>query len=129
MTKKPSNLRQMLHDLLTFFSKTYVEVFGITDGPPLHDPVALAAILPTDEISWDIETVRVHVSCNDDDQVGRTLKRPRNQEVNEVRGEQLGAPGELVETLVKIPRSCDVTAFWSVILTSVAQADGRYTWE
>ncbi|KAI9837954.1 MAG: hypothetical protein M1819_006108 [Sarea resinae] len=44
--KAPSTLRRLLHDLLTFFSATYADVFGLTAGPPLHDPLAVAAIIP-----------------------------------------------------------------------------------
>lgn len=40
-----TQLRTMLVELLTFFAKTYAEVFGIVKGPPLHDPLAVAAIL------------------------------------------------------------------------------------
>lgn len=42
---QPSTLRRMLHDLLTFFAHTYASVFGITAGPPLHDPLAVAVLL------------------------------------------------------------------------------------
>ena len=35
----------MLHSLLSFFAHTYATVFGITQGPPLHDPLAVAVIL------------------------------------------------------------------------------------
>ena len=38
-------LRQMFYDLLMFFAGTYRDVFGFTDGPPLHDPLAVAVIL------------------------------------------------------------------------------------
>ncbi|KAI9785288.1 MAG: Uridine nucleosidase 1 [Candelina submexicana] len=40
-----SHLRQLLHDLLTFFAATYAEVFGLTSGPALHDPLAVAVVL------------------------------------------------------------------------------------
>jgi uridine nucleosidase len=40
-----SILRTMLVELLMFFAKTYADVFGITEGPPLHDPLAVAAVL------------------------------------------------------------------------------------
>jgi len=43
--KGETTLRVMLVELLTFFAKTYVEVFGITEGPPLHDPLAVAVVL------------------------------------------------------------------------------------
>ncbi len=42
--KEKSTLRTMLVELLTFFAATYRDVFGVTEGPPLHDPLAVAAI-------------------------------------------------------------------------------------
>lgn len=42
---KPDTLRTSLVELLMFFAKTYAEVFGITEGPPLHDPLAVAVVL------------------------------------------------------------------------------------
>jgi uridine nucleosidase len=38
--EKPSTLRTMFVELLNFFSHSYATVFGITEGPPLHDPLA-----------------------------------------------------------------------------------------
>ncbi|KAL2270137.1 hypothetical protein VTJ83DRAFT_2321 [Remersonia thermophila] len=43
--KRPTKLRTMLVELLMFFAKTYSDVFGIAEGPPLHDPLAVAAVL------------------------------------------------------------------------------------
>lgn len=125
---RPTHLRKMLHDLLTFFSKTYADVFNITLGPPLHDPLAVAAVLPTDEIKWDFEEVRVHVVC-DGEEIGQTVKRPKGEKVDEVRGEELGAGGELVECVVKVSKGVDVDAFWKLLLGCVGKVDGRYTWE
>ncbi|KAI9849471.1 MAG: Uridine nucleosidase 1 [Sclerophora amabilis] len=39
------NLRPLFHDLLTYFASTYARVFGISAGPPLHDPLAVAVVL------------------------------------------------------------------------------------
>lgn len=127
-SEPPTHLRKMLHDLLTFFSNTYADVFNITAGPPLHDPLAVAAVLPTDEISWVVDEVRVHVVCDSTEEVGRTIKKPREDKIDKIRGEELGKGGKLVETVVKVPKSVDVDAFWKVILSSVEKADGRYTW-
>jgi uridine nucleosidase len=118
----------MLHDLLTFFSKTYADVFNITLGPPLHDPLAVASILPTNEISWVVDKVQVHVVCDDTSQAGRTIKRPVGENVENVRGDGLGKGGKLAECVVNIPKSVDVDAFWKVVLKSVKEADGRYSW-
>ena len=37
----PTKFRQMWVDLGQFFAQTYAEVFGITEGPPLHDVCAV----------------------------------------------------------------------------------------
>ncbi|KAL7408796.1 Inosine/uridine-preferring nucleoside hydrolase domain-containing protein [Mrakia frigida] len=37
-----SDVRWMLSTLLTFFAKTYLEVFNFLDGPPLHDALCIA---------------------------------------------------------------------------------------
>lgn len=50
--KGKTPLRTMLVDLLTFFANTYRDVFGIEAGPPLHDPLAVAAVLGNDEIEF-----------------------------------------------------------------------------
>lgn len=38
-------VRRLFFEILTFFAKTYADVFGLTEGPPTHDPLAVAAIL------------------------------------------------------------------------------------
>lgn len=39
----PSTIRTLFVEILAFFAKTYAGVFGITSGPPVHDPLAVAA--------------------------------------------------------------------------------------
>ena len=41
LSSKPTKFRQMWVDLGQFFAQTYVDVFGITEGPPLHDACAV----------------------------------------------------------------------------------------
>lgn len=36
-------VRRLFHEIVTFFAKTYADVFGLVDGPPTHDPLAVAA--------------------------------------------------------------------------------------
>ncbi|KAG0633270.1 Inosine/uridine-preferring nucleoside hydrolase domain-containing protein [Tuber brumale] len=117
-----TKLRKMLHDLLTFFSKTYADVFNITAGPPLHDPLAVAATIPGNEIEWDMEEVQVEVVCHGE-QIGQTIKTPRDQ------GEELGKGGAKPVAWVKVPRSVTVDSFWKVMMSCVEKADGRYNWE
>ncbi|EME48888.1 hypothetical protein DOTSEDRAFT_19392 [Dothistroma septosporum NZE10] len=37
-------VRRLFFEILTFFAKTYADVFGLVAGPPTHDPLAVAAI-------------------------------------------------------------------------------------
>jgi uridine nucleosidase len=105
-------------------------VFGITEGPPLHDPIAVAAVLtgiPLYEIpmydynqepgSSSVVRERYEVTVITDGtheealaglaQTGRTLIR-------------LLEPGE---EGVRIPRSIDIPRFWSVLEECVQRAD------
>ncbi|KFA51047.1 hypothetical protein S40293_07912 [Stachybotrys chartarum IBT 40293] len=123
-----TTLRTMLVELLYFFAKTYADVFGITDGPPLHDPLAVAAVLigTPDEIpfhSWDAaksqpprydERFEVSVITEgtfEEAQVSKQTGRTLAKEVPR------GQPG------VTIPRSLDVSKFWQVIEECIQRAD------
>jgi uridine nucleosidase len=120
----PGTFRRMLFELLTYFSATYAKVFSITAGPPLHDPLAVAAVLPTDDVKWEMELVRVQVVCHGEE-VGKTIK---TLEQPPVMGAGLGGEGKDPYTVVKIPKKVDTVAFWKLLLDMVEQADGRYTW-
>ncbi|KAG4433120.1 hypothetical protein IFR05_011387 [Cadophora sp. M221] len=124
--KKSSTLRRMLIELLTFFAKTYADVFGITSGPPLHDPLAVAAIL--DGISgieipfYDFEGVK-----------GGRRERYAVQVITEgshddaLAGAQTGRTIAMLlaegEEGVKIPRGLDVKRFWDVVEDCLVLAD------
>jgi len=41
LSANPTRFRQMWIDLGQFFAQTYADVFGITEGPPLHDVCAV----------------------------------------------------------------------------------------
>ena len=119
----PSILRQMLHDLLTFFAHTYSNVFGLTAGPPLHDPIAVAVIL-FDQAKEDLKfddrgTERWHVEVvtkglhseleEEHGQVGRTI-------ATKITGSQGG---------VCIPRGLDAQRFWAVIEQCIQRAESQ----
>lgn len=110
----------MYHDLLLFFAHTYAEVFGITAGPPVHDPLAVAVIL-SDHLSetllfddrggerWHVDVVidGIHSDVDEDrGQLGRT------------KIVKVGHDG------VRIPRGLNIPIFWNVVdkcLTIVEQ--------
>lgn len=126
LLKDGSNLRKMLHDLLVFFAATYDRVFGILAGPPLHDPVAVAAALPTDEVEWDWEEVPIRVECAGD-VVGQTVKLTNNGE--RLRETSLGGTGKEEVCRVRIPKSVKAETFWKVMLEAIDASEGKYEWK
>jgi len=124
-----STLRTMLVELLTFFAKTYADVFGITEGPPLHDPLAVAVILDGiagEEIPFydfdprvkegekrrerfhvHVVTEGTHEEAQKGAQTGRTIVKllPEGEEG------------------VKIPRGLNIERFWDVIEDCLERAD------
>jgi uridine nucleosidase len=109
---EPSRLRRILFELLTFFAKTYSDVFGLTEGPPLHDPLAVAVVLA--DVGEDL-------GVGFDDRGGERFRVDV-----EVTGEQCGRTSvqPSVEG-VRIPRTLDHAKFWRVLNDCVEQADRR----
>jgi uridine nucleosidase len=126
----PSTLRIMLVELVNFFSKTYDDIFGISDGPPLHDPLAVAAIFDgIKEFEIPFYDVRY------DEDSGKEVKERWHVDVD-TRGTHEDALRGLTQTGrtrlkalpageagVKVPRSLDVAKFWSVLEDCVEMAD------
>lgn len=118
----PLTLRKMLHDLLIFFGSTYSTVYGLTAGPPLHDPIAVAVILNHVALGeplefqdgngerWHVTVVTdgLHSDCNDErGQVGRT-------KVNKAAPHEGG---------VRIPKRLNVEHFWAIIEGCIQSAE------
>lgn len=118
----PLTLRKMLHDLLIFFGSTYSTVYGLTAGPPLHDPIAVAVILNDVALGellefqdgngerWHVTVVTdgLHSDCNDErGQVGRT-------KVNKAAPREGG---------VRIPKRLNVEHFWAIIEGCIQSAE------
>jgi uridine nucleosidase len=105
-----TRLRQMFHELLTFFEHTYAEVFGLTEGPPLHDPLAIAVILSNlcgeslvkfDDHGGERWKVEIELAA---EELGRTKVTPASEGVI-------------------IPRSLDLHHFWDMINECLESAD------
>lgn len=145
---KPSTLRQMLIELLNFFAKTYADVFGITAGPPLHDPLAVAAILDGlvgVEIPFydylPVPSASLSSSSSTNGNGKRSLDASKSERRERYKVEVVTAgtheealagaqTGRTIATLlpdgeegVKIPRGLDVRRFWSVIEECLVAAD------
>lgn len=132
--REPSRLRVMLVELLTYFAQTYARVFGITAGPPLHDPLAVAAVLDGVE-GWEAPLYdfdpRVAAGPG-----RRERERFAVKVVTEGTHEQaLRGETETGRTLVKllpqgedgvkIPRGVDLQRFWALIEDCLRLADEK----
>lgn len=114
-TKEPTRLRKMFNELLMFFAHTYAEVFHLKEGPPLHDPLAVAVLLSDHSDSdtriqfddrdgerWDVNVILAG------EQIGRTVAIPSKDGL-------------------RIPRTLDLVHFWKVLnhsMTAAEQATG-----
>lgn len=123
LTSSPTLFRQMLHDLLTFFAKTYADVFNITAGPPLHDPIAVAAILPEAHLAqmeFEWEEGSLEVVCSGPE-IGRTiLHKDDQQSVNiEIGGEGV----KVVGVKAKVGKKVNSDAFWNTMMAAIDKSD------
>lgn len=132
----------MLHDLLTFFAGTYADVFNITEGPPLHDPIAVAVLLdptllPTEKPPGDFskhgtyfqngnsEDCSVHVVTNgqhvsEEPDGGQGTVLDGDHKVGQV-GRTILRDGNLPGIVV--PRAVSLTWFWDQLLDAVERAE------
>jgi inosine-uridine nucleoside N-ribohydrolase len=99
LSDKPSKFRQMWIDLGRFFAQTYADVFGIMEGPPLHDVCAvhIAGLIGRGVMSekggrWFGKKMHCHVEAGE----GRT----RGQTICDVWG-YIEGPG-------KMTLACDI---------------------
>lgn len=106
------------------------DVFGITEGPPLHDPLAVAAVLAGLGDEHEIPF------CDSDPAGEPGLARPERYAVTvETEGSYEDAKagartGQITARLlppgeagVRIPRSLDIPLFWKALEECVARAD------
>ena len=112
----------MLEEILAFFASGYDNFFGMADGPPLHDPLAVAALLPNSEVFQDegdrytvtMVTAGEHTVVDGVDlegargQVGRTIVTPSRNGKG-----------------VRIPRKLNVEVFWQTLSDCCTVAEGR----
>jgi uridine nucleosidase len=116
-----------LHALLTFFAATYEKAFGLTTGPPLHDPLAVAVILST--LNPTFANKHPNQALVFDDRGGErfALKIVTDGQ----HGKDASVTGQLGRSIatpvngpgVAIPRGVDLDAFWNMILQCVQLAD------
>jgi uridine nucleosidase len=114
--RTPTALRALFTQIMSFFAGTYAEVFSITEGPPLHDPLAVsAAIYPEifddrggERFQVDIVTDGVHsMTQSEVGELGRT-------KVTKLPNGEGGC---------RIPRGVDLKSFWGSIESAMQKAD------
>ncbi|VVT48684.1 uncharacterized protein SAPINGB_P001900 [Magnusiomyces paraingens] len=124
VSEKQYYVRQMLYELLVFFGKTYTREFGaeFARGPPVHDPLAVACVLPLYHVlgesapeentlpSLDVKYTRyaLDIETKDPKLVGQTIKLGKD-----------AAEG------VYVIESMDIEAFWRLVLRSLDHLDAR----
>jgi len=99
------------------------DVFGITDGPPLHDPLAVAAVIaslsddnPEAIPFFDGPRERYEVTVVTEGTYKEALAGARTGQIT-ARLLPLGEEG------VRIPRGVDIARFWEVLERCVERAD------
>ncbi|KAL5046214.1 hypothetical protein BDW71DRAFT_182364 [Aspergillus fruticulosus] len=125
-SRPPTVLRQMLYELLLFFASTYEAEFGLTTGPPLHDPLAVAAIIST--LNPDFASRYPEQTLKFDDRNGERFAV--TVVTDGLHGTDIAMVGQLGRSVVSshptgvtIPRGVDVEAFWNIILNCIRRAD------
>ncbi|KPI36775.1 Uridine nucleosidase [Cyphellophora attinorum] len=108
---QPTRLRRMFNELLMFFAHTYDTVFAMKEGPPLHDPLAVAILL------WNHADEETRI--NFDDRGGERW----NVDVV-LSGEQVGRTVAVSEKAgIVIPRTLDLKKFWQTLEECMERAD------
>ncbi|KAL3478720.1 Inosine/uridine-preferring nucleoside hydrolase domain-containing protein [Aspergillus californicus] len=122
----PTVLRQILYELLLFFASTYETEFGLTAGPPLHDPLAVAVVISTLHSEFAIKHPEQTIKF--DDRNGERFAV--NVITDGLHGMDTALVGQLGRSVVAshpsgvaIPRGVDLEAFWGVILDCIRRAD------
>ncbi|KAK6534202.1 Uridine nucleosidase 1 [Arthrobotrys megalospora] len=123
----PTTFRTMLYELLMFFAETYERMFDMKDGPPLHDPLAVAACMADSfGLGFEFEETGVRVICSGEN-MGQTVKSGVKDVVNSHEGTQVLSDGEgfgVGGVTVRVGRKVNVDRFWEIIMEVVGIADG-----
>jgi uridine nucleosidase len=118
---EPTAIRHLFFEILTFFASTYEREFSMDTGPPLHDPLAVAAALcPSMFEDNDGERYEVYVVTDGDDSLldhSRTMWNVGQCGRTIVRLLEKGRAG------IRIPRTLRIPEFWHMIDLSLAQSE------
>ena len=117
----PTSIRALYYEILTFFAKAYADEFGLVEGPPLHDPLSVAACFEPGLFQDHGERFAVEV-------VTEGIHKP--DLLHRADAEGVGQLGRILVTKlekgqsgVRIPRSLDVAAFWELVDKALCEAE------
>lgn len=119
--QKPTRLRLFLGEILEFFARSYVEWFGVYEGPPLHDPLAVAVLFGFEGEEGVFEEDGERYSV-------RVVTDGMHSSLDSVRGEVGRTVVEKVEKGgegVRIPRKLHTGRFWDVLEECTKTADSK----
>lgn len=113
---QPTIVRKLFHEILTFFAKTYADVFGLTEGPPLHDPLAVAACF-VPELFDDRggERFKIDVVIEGDHGVDEIIRNSSSQ-----CGRTIATKAEIG---VRIPKGLNSDILWRMLELSLGKAE------
>ena len=110
-SSETSMVRKLFVEILTFFAKTYADVFGITEGPPVHDVLAAAAAFAPSLFSDDDgERFEVDVVTE-----GAHGALPTVLASASHCGQTKATPSLPGTTGVRIPRDVDADKVWRLL--------------
>jgi uridine nucleosidase len=112
----PTRLRTMFNELLIYVASTYEKAWGMDDGAPLHDPIAVAALLAEQSNS----ELRIGFDDNGGERWHIDVILSGLEE-----GRTVATKVEQGEAGVLIPRKLDVGKFWQTLEGCMARADKK----
>ncbi|ODV97618.1 hypothetical protein PACTADRAFT_132 [Pachysolen tannophilus NRRL Y-2460] len=107
-----TNFRQLLYDLIIFFKKTYIEQQGFIKGPPVHDPLAVAVLLPFYNLEYEnyplefkFNTYKLQIIENGPES-GKLIILDNN-----------------FQNGIKVGYDMNINNFWNIVLETIQIAD------
>ncbi|KAK4548642.1 hypothetical protein LTR36_009553 [Oleoguttula mirabilis] len=128
--------RRLFFEIVTFFARTYSDVFGLTAGPPTHDPLAVAVVFRPELFHFNAQGVGAGSSD------GQKAQRRERFEVQVVTDGEHGtanseSTSQCGRTLVKllppgsegitIPRGLEAKDLWGMIEACLSHTERAIT--
>ncbi len=117
-TRESSTVRRLFVEILQYFAKTYWEVFSIPYGPPVHDPLAVAAAFRPQIFldDPDGETKRYTVEVITDGAHTSSVPVPADAEKTSQCGRTIATlVSDSLGGGVRIPKDVDTTEMWIML--------------